>query len=541
MSVGCTCGRARQSSACVVVVFRDASVGLTHPARGAAAAQLRGRALSGGRRGRAAWCAPAMAAPCARDRRITVSCDPTAFPCFQAFENGGKLFWDISYLYDALRTGGERRTKADWVKWCRRIVCGFGLAAECVLRSPGSPDTMSTFALLTFLAATVDKSLTESVVSVCASILRNALARAIVAAERVGHVHVSEHLRLLPHGRVAGVPEVVDSLPPSLRPVLRKTWRAMLEAGDLTVRLDDDAHPLAEVLYFFLFFLRDRRTRGRRPLAAANASQVQSIKARVLQWCSACVDLYVLHEYASAHDTAAPAPALRMGGRGKRKYTRITVDTMWDVLQQARTAGVSAEQVARVRQCDAHFGCSEGATLSWQLKLNSLYQNRRSVLFHAGVHHINMVADPATHSKKETFVSVLWSWETGSAAYGDAQFLHPGKDLLPSEQDMPDAIALLARRRKLQRVASWRQLQAVSNVVRLATGGRLVLDSFKLPADAHVRAVRPGEVRVVRPGDSRDIAWLVNPEAGTFFQVLPDELEELPISKVQCDVAWCAI
>ena len=48
-------------------------------------------------------------------------------------------------------------------------------------------------------------------------------------------------------------------------------------------------------------------------------------------------------------------------------------------------------------------------------------------------------------------------------------------------------------------------------------------------------------MRVVRPGDSRDIAWLVNPEAGTFFQVLPDELEELPISKVQCDVAWCAI
>ena len=106
---------------------------------------------------------------------------------------------------------------------------------------------------------------------------------------------------------------------------------------------------------------------------------------------------------------------------------------------------------------------------------------------------------------------------------------------------MPDAIAFLARSRKLQRVASWRQLQAVSNVVRLATGGRLVLDSFKLPADAHVRAVRPGEVRVVQPGDSRDIAWLVKPEAGTFFQVLPDELEELPISKVQCDVAWCAI
>ena len=82
------------------------------------------------------------------------------------------------------------------------------------------------------------------------------------------------------------------------------------------------------------------------------------------------VDLYVLHEYASVHDATAPAPALRLGGRGKRKYTRVTVETMWDILQQSRAAGVSAEQVARVRQCDAHLGCSDGATLSWELKLN---------------------------------------------------------------------------------------------------------------------------------------------------------------------------
>ena len=84
-----------------------------------------------------------------------------------------------------------------------------------------------------------------------------------------------------------------------------------------------------------------------------------------------------------------------------------------------------------------------------------------------------MVADPATHSKKENFVTVLWNWEAETAAYGDAQFLHPGKDMLPSEQDMPDGIASLAMFRKLEWVASCRQLQAVSNVVRLAIGGRL--------------------------------------------------------------------
>ena len=149
--------------------------------------------------------------------------------------------------------------------------------------------------------------------------------------------------------------------------------------------------------------------------------------------------------------------------------------------------------------------------------------------FHGGVHHINMVADPATHSKKETFVAVLWSWEVETTAYGYFQLLHPGKIILPSEQDMPDSIALLARLRNVERVASYRQLQAVSNPIRLATGGRLALDTFQLPAGAHVRPVQPGEVRVVRRSDDRDIAWLVNRSAQTAVQVLPDGMEDLPL------------
>ena len=58
-----------------------------------------------------------------------------------------------------------------------------------------------------------------------------------------------------------------------------------------------------------------------------------------------------------------------------------------------------------------------------------------------------------------------------------------------------------------------------SNTIRVATGGRLVLDSFRLPAGAHVRPVQPGEVRVVKRSGDRDIAWLVNLRAKTAAKV----------------------
>ena len=92
---------------------------------------------------------------------------------------------------------------------------------------------------------------------------------------------------------------------------------------------------------------------------------------------------------------------------------------------------------------------------------------------------------------------------------------------------MLDRIARLAVLRRLTRVATLRQLQAVSNTLRLATGR--TLDSFKLPARAHVRPVEPGEVRVIERVGDCDIAWLTNSRTKTCVQVLPDDVTDLPL------------
>ena len=156
-------------------------------------------------------------------------------------------------------------------------------------------------------------------------------------------------------------------------------------------------------------------------------------------------------------------------------------------------------------------------------------QERRQLCFDQAVTHFNMVADAATHSKKEMFVATLWSWQNDLAAYGDVQLLQPGDIVLPDEQDMTDRIALMAAERRLQRVATYRQLQAYSNILHQATGGRLTLDSFRLPANVHARPVQPDDVRVLREGDIQDRAFLYNKATQTSVQMLPDDLVDVPL------------
>ena len=127
-------------------------------------------------------------------------------------------------------------------------------------------------------------------------------------------------------------------------------------------------------------------------------------------------------------------------------------------------------------------------------------QERRQLCFDQAVTHFNMVADAATHSKKEMFVATLWSWQNDLAAYGDVQLLQPGDIVLPDEQDMTDRIALMAAERRLQRVATYRQLQAYSNILHQARGGRLTLDSFRLPANVDARPRCSSFARRRHPG-----------------------------------------
>ena len=107
------------------------------------------------------------------------------------------------------------------------------------------------------------------------------------------------------------------------------------------------------------------------------------------------------------------------------------------------------------------------------------------------VHHLSMVADLATHRKREVSVSVMYSWENNVAAYGDVQYVLPGSVVLDSEVDWPDYIAQVAVAGHLERVATYWQLWASSQTIQAVTGDRLRgLADFLLPGNVHIRPVQ---------------------------------------------------
>lgn len=69
--------------------------------------------------------------------------------------------------------------------------------------------------------------------------------------------------------------------------------------------------------------------------------------------------------------------------------------------------------------------------------------------------------------------------------------------MFTQEDDLPDHLAFLAMQHKLERVATYRQLQALSSALNNLTAGRLTLSDF-IPAGVTLRPVEEGEVRLLR-------------------------------------------
>ena len=80
---------------------------------------------------------------------------------------------------------------------------------------------------------------------------------------------------------------------------------------------------------------------------------------------------------------------------------------------------------------------------------------------------------------------------------------------------MLDIVEERRAQHKLERVASFRQLQGISKQVNLLTSGRLTADSFELPATCNVRPVGANEKREVVNHGERNLHVVVNTQTGS--------------------------
>lgn len=157
---------------------------------------------------------------------------------------------------------------------------------------------------------------------------------------------------------------------------------------------------------------------------------------------------------------------------------------------------------------------------------------------HGVVSHFNLVSDPGTHDYKECLVSLLWCWEITQGMHCPWQFLVPGKILTPLDIHMDEAMARYAARQKLERVASFRQLQGYSNQLRVMTrylNPPVTLISFKLPAGFHIRSVSASEGRKTVRGAHQDVSYIVNKVTKVRTAVLPPAPIKVRLLVVQLD------
>lgn len=88
---------------------------------------------------------------------------------------------------------------------------------------------------------------------------------------------------------------------------------------------------------------------------------------------------------------------------------------------------------------------------------------------------LSVVADASTHSGKEMLVSYAFAPTENLGCHAVIQ--HLNQDLKRSEVDV-STLAVIAKKRKLQRMSAFRQLQAVDTQLALLSDNRLGLNAF---------------------------------------------------------------
>ncbi|CAK9104133.1 Uncharacterized protein SCF082_LOCUS48620 [Durusdinium trenchii] len=323
-------------------------------------------------------------------------------------------------------------------------------------------------------------------------------------------------LMLSPAGLVKGLENTLSSQHRTCFTAWQKEWQAMFDCGDLKDSLyseSDSTVSLQELLLFIFGVERRRRGSGGHVWAknSPSGSALYKLQRAVVEYLANGVELYVLHEYVPRHNTLKAIPSRRLAnapdaagvldGQVRPKPSvrvQMTPDAIYAILSRARETSVSmkgALDLLQEENMSAMAGCKPTAVDPWVRRALCIY-DQRATLSLVGVNHFNLVADASTHSGKEE--------------------------------------------NKLLRVASYRQLQAMSQQLNLLSGGHIAnLDHFSLPAGVVLKAVPHGSARFTERHDSGRVRAgfaaangereMLLPEARSWFAI--GKMDKLIIAK----------
>ena len=485
--------------------------------------------------------------------RITIDHDDAPSP--QAWlHNDGLVWWDLDYIHNHFRRGGAMQMKRrHWLFWLRSKLEDYGCAGNVQLANHCEPigddvlnaNVCTTLGLYTFFFISVDVCC-DVASTLSLGYIQKSISRICRSTPPLQTFEIrlpgDSLVQMRPDCHCVGFPQFLRRGHASTCKMLEHEWATMLDSGVVVSSFNADTQSVADVIVFVSTAMRRRRRARHKRSGHAHATLQVVIKCllnELPKYVDDFVNAFATNEAARA---ARPPPALRLrrGPNAQRQYTSVSAEAAWDILQRARAEKTDVHKAIGLRSDGAELGgCSAGLGLKWSSMALDMYHEKTKLIFGTagagGVHHWNIVSDPGTHSYKECLVSLMYSWELNAGCYPKWAHLVPGKALAPGEADLLDSVEEKRAQNKLERVASFRQLQGLSHQICSLSGERLTLDSFDPPVGSNLRAVSNNEVREVMPNAGMDLHVITNTATGQQHEVLPLDVTDVMLCIFQLD------
>ena len=396
------------------------------------------------------------------------------------------IWWDLNLLYQSERKDVQKLQKrCHWMtEFHSRVAVDIPVLDGALpfqllesARGPGpeylNHNIASSIALYSYYARSIDRCRGPNAMEFFMLSLTNVSACicSYIESAAEGTVELGTGAIVIDRqGQVAGFKACMSQgIHLTVQRLFLSAWQLQFNEGSLVSPLDRDTHSLQDILRFVLTFARRHRTAGK-TLSQTCSAKLDTWRRALVAWFSKLADKAVLAlclNCAMSRERAPPA-IIFSSRPDKRKYIVMTPEAKWATLDDARAKRTNASTVLALRSASAECGCHPDVVDSWLRKEQTMYSKRTGFALSTGVRHFNLVSDPGHHNYKECLVSVLWCWEVSQAMHCPWQYLVPGKALTPLDfPDMDPELCRYAARHKLERVASFRQIQGYSNQLRV--------------------------------------------------------------------------
>ena len=356
------------------------------------------------------------------------TCEALFFPPLRQFwvdTIAGDVVWDLAYLHNALRK--EHRTEfMKIVPWSRHLqsITGQVPGSAVYLCAPTFEalsrhrvaNTTAIIAYLWLKASDGDKDRSWKSLAwrtaVYETYLMNA-ARLVVGAIRNPNDRLITSqpgtVRIQTDGNVIGFVPMLRCNKHGFK-VFEEHWNALEAEGRIRNSSNADRHGLVDIISFGVTCVQYRRRCGRTPLGASAIATLSRLRNTIVQWIGRMLQMHVPAIYHAHHPAVnQPPPPLKICRPCARQYTIVDPLAVWELAEKARATHSSFQQAIALRSDSQGLAnCSPSQGEPWLNRLLQISRDGFLAAFQPHLwNHLNLVADPGSHSYKDCLVSVV--------------------------------------------------------------------------------------------------------------------------------------